>query len=123
MNYNDFKEMAVLLMQKGKQKTIAMEKYVDYLITSENTDEELINNTFDKMLDLAFVDYEAIKPMYYKLLNYTRHINEDISEWYGNFFVDFFETPKEGINEPTKEYIITKKNKFWLNLIEIYCIM
>ena len=111
MNYNDFKEMAVLLMQKGKQKTIAMEKYVDYLITSENTDEELINNTFDKMLDLAFVDYEAIKPMYYKLLNYTRHINEDISEWYGNFFVDFFETPKEGINEPTKEYIITKKNK------------
>ena len=28
-----------------------------------------------------------------------------------DFFVDFFETPNEGINEPTKEYIITKKDK------------
>ena len=111
MNYDEFKEMAVYLMQKGKQQTIAMGRYVDHLIEEQKTDAELLSHTFDKMLDLAFVDYERIKPMYYKLLNYTRHIHEDISEYYGNFFVDFFETPNEGINEPTKEYIITKKGK------------
>ena len=111
MNYDEFKEMAVFLMQKGKQKKIAMEKYVDFLIENNKTDEELIGHTFDKMLDLAFVDHESIKPMYYKLLNYTRHFNEEISEYYGNFFIDFFETPDKGINEPTKVYKISKNNK------------
>ncbi len=111
MNYDEFKEMAVYLMQKGKQQTIAMGRYVDHLIEEQKTDAELLSHTFDKMLDLAFVDYERIKPMYYKLLNYTRHFNEDISEFYGNFFVDFFETPEQGINEPTKVYKISKKDE------------
>ena len=110
MNYDEFKEMAVYLMQKGKQKTIAMERYVDHLIESQKTDGELISHTFDKLLDLAFADYDSIKPIYYKLLNYTRHFNEEISEYYGNFIIAFFETPEEGIKEPTKEYIITKKD-------------
>lgn len=110
MNYDDFKKMAVYLMQKGKQRIQAIEKYVDYLIESKTTDEELIGHTFNKLLDLAFNDYDSVKPIYYKLLNYTRHINEDISEYYGNFIIDFFETPEVGINEPTKEYIITKKD-------------
>ncbi len=30
MNYDEFKEMAVYLMQKGKQQTIAMGRYVDH---------------------------------------------------------------------------------------------
>lgn len=64
---------------------------IDYIIKNKITNENDIEKLFDRMLSLVFVDTELIYPLYFKLLNYYKNINNDYACKYKKIYHETFD--------------------------------
>ncbi len=65
-------------------------KMIDNIIKYKCIDENIICQTFDMLLSLVFVDESDILYSYYKLINYTKKFNKELSNDYEKIFIDQF---------------------------------
>lgn len=61
---------------------------VDYILSNNIKSVKKIENVFDRMLNIAFLDSEKVKDIYYILLDYYKQINEENALEYNNFFLE-----------------------------------
>ena len=64
-----------------------MEDEINFILNNNVTDIDVIDKTFDKLIDLTYHFGEDIKDLYYSLLNYCKEINKDISQEYENIYL------------------------------------
>lgn len=63
-------------------------KVVDRLIEWKIQDEHTISMVFEQLISLMYIAEEKLKNLYYKLLNYTRKFNEELSIDYEEIYLD-----------------------------------
>lgn len=61
---------------------------IDYILNNNIKSVKKIENVFDRMLNIAFLDSEKVKDIYYILLDYYKQINEENALEYNNFFLE-----------------------------------
>lgn len=83
---DELKEINELLRKLNETEFKKIRVLVDEVIKNEITDENTIGHVFDRMLDLDFIDECEIKKIYFKLLDYSKQINEDLSYDYKEFY-------------------------------------
>lgn len=88
--YKELKELAIVLKNKEQRDIEDSAELVDSIIKYKIKDERIISGAFDKMLSIEFIAEEDIKEIYYKLLNYTKKIDDKLSEDYEKFFIEQF---------------------------------
>lgn len=99
-NFEELKQLAKLINSMEKRSIEESSELVDNIIEYKNHDEKVISRTFDKMLSIAFATAEDIKDIYYKLLNYTKGFNEELSKDYEEIFIEHFkDIDEEDYNE------------------------
>ena len=86
----ELKELAIVLKNMEQRDIEDSAELVDSIIKYKIKDERIISGAFDKMLSIAFATEEDIKEIYYKLLNYTKKIDKELSEDYEKFFINEF---------------------------------
>lgn len=99
MNKNE-KELPNLLqgLKELHDKQFQMlEQKVNYIISNGITNINIVENTLDELLSLALWQIDNLKELYFKLLDYTKKINQEVSDEYKNYY---FETIGE---EESKE--------------------
>ncbi len=89
-NYEALKEMVQIIQRMNKTEIEEIEELVDDIIKYKNKDESTISSVFDKMLSMVFVAEEDLKETYYKLVNYTKKFNKELSKDYEEFFIEQF---------------------------------
>ena len=85
---NELKHMILYISELNEQEFKKYEKAVDRLIKWNIKDEITISSVFDQLLSLVFVDEDKLKEVYYKLLNYTKNFDEELSSDYEEIFIE-----------------------------------
>lgn len=94
-NYNNIKGLVEIIEQINKREIEESSELVSDIIKYKYEDEETISRVFDKMLSIGFASCEDVKNIYYKLLNYTKKFNKELSKDYEDIFIKQFETLDE----------------------------
>jgi len=94
-NYKIIKDMFKTLERMNKREIEEISELVDDVIIYKITNENTIGHVFDKMLSLEFIEENDIKKIYYKLLNYSKAFNKELSDDYENFFIEKFSDDEE----------------------------
>lgn len=90
MNKNE-KELPNLLkeLKELQDKQFQMlEQKVNYIISNEITNISIIEDTFDGLLSLVLWQIDNLKELYFKLLDYTKKINQEVSDEYKNYYFE-----------------------------------
>ena len=87
----ELKDMIIYVAELNKKELIKYTKIVNEIIESNITDEDIISRVFDQLLSLVFVDELLLKELYYKLLNYTKVFNEELSTDYEEIYKEQYE--------------------------------
>ncbi len=80
-----------------------LNRVVNSTIKNNIRDEDYLSHLFDQLLNLMFSDTNKLIKIYYKLLNYTRSFNIDLSDDYEMIFLEDFELTKEEVNKVLKK--------------------
>lgn len=64
---------------------------VNYILSNNIRSSKEIENLFDRMLNIAYIDPEKVQDVYYILLDYYKEINEEYALEYNNFFLEIIE--------------------------------
>ena len=88
--YKELKELAIVLKNMEQRDIEDSAELLDNIIKYKIKDERIISGAFDKMLSIAFATEEDIKEIYYKLLNYTKKIDKELSKDYEEIFINEF---------------------------------
>ena len=96
---NELKHMILYISELNKKELEKLNKVVDRLIKWKIQDEQTISMVFDQLLSIIFVDIEKLQIIYYKLLNYTKTFNEELSNDYEEFFIEYLLEQEENLEE------------------------
>lgn len=88
--FNEFIDIAKSIMVIEQKEIEDASKLVREIIVYNNKDTKTISYVFDKMLSIAFASEEDIKDIYYKLLNYVKNFNPELSKDYELIFIEQF---------------------------------
>ncbi len=80
-----------------------LDRVVNNTIKSNIRDEDFLSHLFDQLLNLMFSDTNKLIKIYYKLLNYVKTFNIELSNDYEMFFLEDFELTKEDVNKVLKK--------------------
>ena len=61
---------------------------VNLVIKNNIVNINTIESLFDRMLSLTFIEEDSLKPIYFKLLDYYKNINEEYSNEYRKFYIE-----------------------------------
>ena len=91
--------MILYISELNKKELEKLEKIVDRVIKWKIKDERTISMVFDQLLSVVFVDENELKRLYYKLLNYTKTFDEELSNDYEEIFLEQMVEIEEGLEE------------------------
>lgn len=91
---NDFMKVQNQIFSQNK-------RLVSSIIDNDIRACNCIEQTFDSLLDLAYIFCKDVRPTYYQLLNHYNKINPEGVKDYEYFFLEIFEDDKE--QAPTKK--------------------
>ena len=89
-NYDDIKKLIEVIEKINKKEIEESSDLVDDIIKYKYEDEQIISQVFDKILSIGFATEEDIKDAYYKLLNYVKKFNKELSKDYEEIFIEQF---------------------------------
>ena len=87
-NLDDLMNIMREIITLNEKELKKLKESVDRLINAKIKDEDIISLVFDRMLSLVFIDENELKTIYYKLLNYTKSFNEELSKDYEEIYID-----------------------------------
>ncbi len=93
--YKKLIEDIKLVSELNNEQLVRLTYMVDDIINSNNTDEKYISFVFDHLLSISFVDFNILKEVYIKLVNYVRGFNKELADDYWHFFIEDFELDEE----------------------------
>lgn len=93
--YKELKEAIKQVRELNIEQLLRLTNMVDDIINSNNTDEKYISFVFDHLLSISFVDFNLLKEVYIKLVNYVRLFNKELADDYWNYFIEDFELDEE----------------------------
>lgn len=93
--YKELKEAIKQARELNIEQLLRLTNMVDDIINRNNTDEKYISFVFDHLLSISFVDFNLLKEVYIKLVNYVRHFNKELANDYWNYFIEDFELDEE----------------------------
>ena len=96
---NELKHMILYISELNEKELKKLDKVVDRVITWKIQDEQTISMVFDQLLSIMFVNLDELKSIYYKLLNYTKTFNVELSTDYEEFFIEYLLEQEEEIKE------------------------
>ena len=77
--------------------------FINNIINSKTTDENIISKIYDRILSLVFINDIDIKSLFYTLYNYTKTFNKQLSDDYEIIFLDYFKEDNEFNNNLSKK--------------------
>ena len=86
--FNEIKDVVMMISTMNDMELDDIEDLIDEVIINKVEDEDTISHVFDRLLSLVFVDEMRLKTLYYKLLDYTKMINKELSEDYLNIYLE-----------------------------------
>lgn len=86
MNTNNIDKMTKRLKRICEKQFKQITIIVNNIITYKVKDKNIIEHTLDSLLDLTYM--VDTKTVYYKLLNYWKHINPESANDYENFYLE-----------------------------------
>ena len=89
-----FKELNKL----NKREIANISDLVDEIIRYKYNDTNKIGLVFDRMLSIEFIEEDDIKEPYYKLINYAKKIDPELSKDYEKFFIEKFSEDDEDVD-------------------------
>lgn len=93
--YKELKEAIKQVRELNIEQLLRLTNMVYDIINSNNSDEKYISFVFDHLLSISFVDFNLLKEVYIKLVNYVRLFNKELADDYWNFFIEDFELDEE----------------------------
>ena len=93
--YKELKEAIKQVRELNIEQLLRLTNMVDDIINRNNTDEKFICFVFDHLLSISFVDFNLLKEVYIKLVNYVRLFNKELADDYWNYFIEDFELDEE----------------------------
>lgn len=103
---NELKQLILYASELNKNELKKLSKVVDRLIAWKIEDEQTISMVFDQLNSLLFVDENELKKTYYKLLNYTKTFDEELSNDYEEIYLEqMMELENTIFEEETKKPI------------------
>ena len=117
MEYKDIVESAMYFTKIEYNDLIIL---IDKIINSKTKDENILSSIYDRILSLVFIGDNEIKSLFYKLNNYTKTFNKELSDDYENIFLEQFYQDNELDDnniKKVKKQIDSKQNNCY-NFVE-----
>ena len=97
------------LKKINEQNLVDVKDQIDDIISMEFKDENIIEHTFDRLLDLAHWYGIDIKDIYYKFLDYYKKTNKEASDDYKEFYLEILMEMDEPLDENDKQFYLKRK--------------
>lgn len=83
---NDIKNMINEMNELYSINYLNVENEINYIINNNIISNKIIEKVFDELLDLSYWYGKEIDKLFYKLYNYYKSINLDVSQDYKKYY-------------------------------------
>ena len=88
--YEKTKELSHTIVDFTANEIISLTDEIDKIINTKCENEKVISYVFDRILSIIFLPKEDLESLYYRLLNYTKEFNKELSSDYEKIFIEHF---------------------------------